>query len=163
MTNKFRFKKDRKSPKRGHFNHFGGTKNGALGFRIKILRPLFNTNQPSKLQEGTFRNQTRPQKVIFGHFEFLIFLPHFPLSAGHFLAVQNSSIGDLVTHSLTFTFAIQRAIQETCNHWDIWSEWWQNNFSSVKCQVTRFSENLKTFQKSVIKIVIKYCRQKLLR
>ena len=38
-----------------------------------------------------------------------------------FLAVQNSSIGDLVTHSLThsltesltFTFAIQRVIPET--------------------------------------------------
>ena len=37
-----------------------------------------------------------------------------------FLAVQNSSIGDLVTdsltESLTFTFAIQRAILETCDH-----------------------------------------------
>ena len=37
-----------------------------------------------------------------------------------FLAVQNSSIGDLVTHSLTnsvtFTFAIQRAILKTCDH-----------------------------------------------
>ena len=38
-----------------------------------------------------------------------------------FLAVQNSSIGDLVTHSLThsltdgtFTFDIQRATLETC-------------------------------------------------
>ena len=43
------------------------------------------------------------------------------------LAVQNSSIGDLVTHSLThstFTFDIQRATLETCDLWDIWSEWW---------------------------------------
>ena len=55
-----------------------------------------------------------------------------PESLLPFLAVQNSSIGDLVTHwvtqslsqSVTFTFAIQRAIPETCYHWDIWSEWW---------------------------------------
>ena len=46
-----------------------------------------------------------------------------------FLAVQNSSLGDLVTESLThsltvpFTFEIQRATQETCDLWDIWSEW----------------------------------------
>ena len=41
-----------------------------------------------------------------------------------FLAVQNSSIGDLVTHSVTesltqsvtFTFAIQRAILKNCDH-----------------------------------------------
>ena len=36
-----------------------------------------------------------------------------------FSAVQNSSIGDLtqsLTHS-TFTFVIQRAIFETCDHW----------------------------------------------
>ena len=53
-----------------------------------------------------------------------------------FLAVQNSSIGDLVTHSLTvtdnhqeppdnrqepgtFTFDIQRLSQETCDLWDL--------------------------------------------
>ena len=44
-----------------------------------------------------------------------------------FLAVQNSSIGDLVTDSLThstFTFDLQRATQETRDLWDIWSEWW---------------------------------------
>ena len=47
-----------------------------------------------------------------------------------FLAVQNTSIGDLVIHSLTqwvsewvrltegtFTFGIQRATLETCNFW----------------------------------------------
>ena len=42
-----------------------------------------------------------------------------------FLAVHNSSIGDLVTDSLTdsltFTFDIQRATQETCDLSDIWS------------------------------------------
>ena len=44
-----------------------------------------------------------------------------------FLAVQNSSIGDLVTDWLThstFTFDIQRTTLETCDLWDIWSEWW---------------------------------------
>ena len=55
-----------------------------------------------------------------------------------FLAVQNSSIGDLVTqsvtHSLTnwvtFTFAIQRAILETCDHWDIWSDRFLKDFQN---------------------------------
>ena len=28
----------------GHFSHFGGTKNGTSGARIKIPRPLFNKN-----------------------------------------------------------------------------------------------------------------------
>ena len=49
----------------------------------------------------------------------------------YFLAVQNSSIGDLVTHwvsqSLTFTFAIQRAIPETCDRWNNFYDnflWW---------------------------------------
>ena len=41
----------------------------------------------------------------------------------YFLAVQNSSITNWLSHSLTFTFAIQRAILETCDHWDIWSVW----------------------------------------
>ena len=32
----------------GVFGYFGGTEKGALGARIKILRPLFNTNTPPK-------------------------------------------------------------------------------------------------------------------
>ena len=40
-----------------------------------------------------------------------------------FLAVQNSSLTHWLTHS-TFTFDIQRATLETCDLWDIWSEWW---------------------------------------
>ena len=51
-----------------------------------------------------------------------------------FLAVQNSSTGDLVIHWLNDSLThwgyfycwldIQRATQETCDLWDIWSEWW---------------------------------------
>ena len=37
-----------KTPKMGVFGYFGGTKNGTWGARIKILRPLFNTNTPPK-------------------------------------------------------------------------------------------------------------------
>ena len=37
-----------KRPKMGVFGYFGGTENGTLGARIKILRPLFNTNTPHK-------------------------------------------------------------------------------------------------------------------
>ena len=51
-----------------------------------------------------------------------------------FLAVHNSSIGDLVTHSLThsltqwatFVFWHYRGTQETSDLWDIWSQWWGN-------------------------------------
>ena len=32
----------------GVFGYFGGTENGTLSARIKILRPLFNTNTPPK-------------------------------------------------------------------------------------------------------------------
>ena len=50
---------------------------------------------------------------------------------GPFLAVHNSSIGDLVTHALThwltnFYFRHYRVTLETCDLWDIWSEWWGN-------------------------------------
>ena len=47
-------------------------------------------------------------------------LPH-PLHSNGcgFLAVRNSSIGDLVPHWLTFTFDIQKEILKTCDHWDI--------------------------------------------
>ena len=81
-----------------------------------------------------------------------------------FLAVQNSSIGNLVTHSLTesltdwvtFTFAIQRAILETCYHWDIWSEWWGDmtwlkifqKFTKFQ-KIWKFSENLNIFFKNL--------------
>ena len=37
-----------KTPKMGVFGYFGGTENGTWGARIKILRPLFNTNTPPK-------------------------------------------------------------------------------------------------------------------
>ena len=48
-----------------------------------------------------------------------------------FLAVHNSSIGDLVTDSLTdsvtnFYFWHYRVTLETCDLWDIWSEGWGN-------------------------------------
>ena len=41
---------------------FGGTKNGTFGARIKILRPLFNSNS----QLDTSGTKISPQKVIFG-------------------------------------------------------------------------------------------------
>ena len=45
-----------------------------------------------------------------------------------FLAVQNSSIGDLVTHSLShsgyFYFWHYRVTLETCDLWYSWTEWW---------------------------------------
>ena len=45
-----------------------------------------------------------------------------------FLAVHNSSIGDLVTNWLTedFTNWHYRVTLETCDLWDLRSEWWGN-------------------------------------
>ena len=36
------------NPILGVFGYFGGTEKGTWGARIKILRPLFNTNTPPK-------------------------------------------------------------------------------------------------------------------
>ena len=53
----------------------------------------------------------------------------FPVS--EFLAVHNSSIGDLVTHWLTHSLTVlffwrYRVIPETCDLWDIFDNfWWQ--------------------------------------
>ena len=44
-----------------------------------------------------------------------------------------------LSHWLTFTFDIQRAILETCDHWDIWSEWWGD-------MTWQFSDFLKMFR-----------------
>ena len=49
-------------------SHFGGTKNGPLGARIKILRPLFNTNTPLKPPFRHFGNHFGPQKSDFWPF-----------------------------------------------------------------------------------------------
>ena len=42
-----------------------------------------------------------------------------------------------LTHSVTFTFDIQRATLETCDLWDIWSEWWGNMTSPTFWQFSK--------------------------
>ena len=37
-------KKMHNGQKRPYFSHLGGTRNGTSGARIKIVKPLFNTN-----------------------------------------------------------------------------------------------------------------------
>ena len=92
--------------------------------------------------------------IIFRNGDFLDFST-FPRTL--FLAVQNSSIGDLVTHSLTdwltnsltFTFAVQRTILETCYHWDIWSEWWGDmTWLKIFRKFKKFQKIWKIFWKS---------------
>ena len=62
----------------GCFSHFGGTKNGTSGAPIKILRPLFNTNQPPKPPKSHRRNRNRTTKGDFWPFyQFCIFLFRF--------------------------------------------------------------------------------------
>ena len=65
-----------KTPKMGVFGYFGGTKNGTWGARIKILRPLFNTNTPLKPPFRHFGNRFGPQKSDFWPF---YFFGHFPI------------------------------------------------------------------------------------
>ena len=63
------------------FSHFGGSKNGTSGARIKIQRPRFNTNQPSKPPKKHIRNQNRTSKSDFWPFyQLCIFLHRFPIS-----------------------------------------------------------------------------------
>ena len=50
------------------FGYFGGTKNGTSGARIKILRPLFNTNTPLKPPFRHFGNHFGPRKSDFWPF-----------------------------------------------------------------------------------------------
>ena len=50
------------------FGVLGGTKNGTSGARIKILRPLFNTNTPLKPPFRHFGNHFGPWKSDFWPF-----------------------------------------------------------------------------------------------
>ena len=52
----------------GVFGYFGGTENGTSGARIKILRPLFNTNTPLKPPFRHFGNHFGPRKSDFWPF-----------------------------------------------------------------------------------------------
>ena len=54
----------------------GGTKNGTWGARIKILRPLFNTNTPLKPPFRHFGNHFGPQKSDFWPFYFFWSFSH---------------------------------------------------------------------------------------
>ena len=65
-----------KTPILGVFGYFGGTKNGTWGARIKILRPLFNTNTPLKPPFRHFGNHFGPRKSDFWPF---YFFGHFPI------------------------------------------------------------------------------------
>ena len=52
----------------GVFGYFGGTENGTSGARIKILRPLFNTNTPPKPPFRHLGNHFGPPKSDFQPF-----------------------------------------------------------------------------------------------
>ena len=64
------------TPKKGGFGFFGVTENGTSGARIKILRPLFNTNTPLKPPFRHFGNHFGPRKSDFWPF---YFFGHFPI------------------------------------------------------------------------------------
>ena len=55
-------------PRNGSFWLFGGTENATSGARIKILRPLFNTNTPLKPPSRHFGNHFGPRKSDFQPF-----------------------------------------------------------------------------------------------
>ena len=65
-----------KTPKMGVFGYFGGTENGTWGARIKILRPLFNTNTPLKPPFRHFGNHFGPRKSDFWPFYFFWSFSH---------------------------------------------------------------------------------------
>ena len=75
-----------KTPILGVFGYFGGTENGTWGARIKILRPLFNTNTPLKPLFRHFGNHFGPRKSDFWPFYFFGRFPiEIPIEAGNFL------------------------------------------------------------------------------
>ena len=61
----------------GALGFLGGTENCTSGARIKILRPLFNTNTPLKPPFRHFRNHFGPRKSDFWPFLFILVI--FPL------------------------------------------------------------------------------------
>ena len=66
------------------------------------------------------------------------------------------SLTNSVTDWLTFTFDIQRAILETCDHWDIWSEWWGDmTWLRNPYKIWKFSENLKIVRSCLLITLIK--------
>ena len=88
-----------------HFGPFGGTKNGTSGARIKILRPLFNTNTPSKSLCRHFGNHFGPPKsdfwpfYIFGHFPIEIPIETEKIQNSHFPGSKCSTLTYLCSGS----------------------------------------------------------------
>ena len=72
-----------------------------------------------------------------------------------FSCPEQLNIGDLVTNSLTesltFTFAIQRAILETCDLWDICSEWWEDMTWPKKIDKDKDNDNDKDKDKGTLR------------
>merc|ERR1711978_481572 len=86
-----------------HFWRFGGPKNGTSRARIKILRPLFNTNPPQNPHLDTLGTILDPRKVIFGHF---IFFGHFPIQIPiETEKIQNSHFPGSKCSFLTYLFS----------------------------------------------------------
>ena len=88
----------------------------------------------------------------------LIIIWHTPIM--WFLAVHNSLIGDLVTHWVTHSLrtlliVIQRATLETCDLWDIWSEWWEDMTWPKK--LTKTNTKTKTFWEPLLRAILETC------
>ena len=92
------WKASSKTAKMGVFAYFGGTESGTSGARIKILRPLFNTNTPLKPQFRHFGNHFGTRKSDFWPF---YFFGHFPIEIpieaegtqnSHFPGSENSTL-----------------------------------------------------------------------
>ena len=77
-----------KMAKTPHFCHFH-FKNCTLDAQIKILRPLFNTNQPPKPPKSHLRNQNWTSKSDFwSFFQLCIFFSRFPISTSRFFQTR---------------------------------------------------------------------------
>ena len=66
-----------------------------------------------------------------------------------------------LTDSLTFTFDIQRAILETCDLWDICSEWWEDMTWPKKLTKTntktKTMTKTKTFWEHLLRAILETC------
>ena len=128
------------------FNHHSTTQSLTdLAFKHIHFYSSLNFKSPRKfrystklMQYNSYENMKTSRPIPLSHIHLFgkcwydqKYLRPMTLILFLFLAVHNSSLYDLVTDSLIqsltdFYFWHYRVTLETCDLWDIWSEWWGN-------------------------------------
>ena len=118
-----------KTPILGVFGYFGGTKNGTWGARIKILRPLFNTNTPLKPPFKHFGNHFGPRKSDSWPFYLFscLFVPRVAPKSDKFTKSKSWGpyLGNVWTIKvvLEFWFGHSKCHFFGLKDWHFWQKW----------------------------------------